>query len=122
MADQTMTVVDLTKAGVADISAHANAKAGNSAGTDYFYFPNDGKTILVAAVGASPKQITFTAVNDRFGRTETLAPTPTASKTSIYGPFNPELWNNTSGMVKFQAAAGGLVTDIYIACRVANPQ
>ena len=122
MADQIMTVVDLTKAGVPSISAHANAKAGNAAGTDYFYFPNDGKTILVAVVGATPKQITFTPVADRFGRTETLAPTPTASSTAPYGPFDPELWNNTNGMVKFQPAAGGLVTDIYIACRVANPK
>jgi len=122
MADQIMTVKDLTKAGVPDISADANAKAGNAAGTDYFYFPNDGKTVLVAVVGAAPKQITFTPVADRYGRTETLAPTPTASKTAIYGPFNPELWNDTNGRVKFQPAAGGLATDIYIACRVANPQ
>lgn len=121
MADQIMTLIEGVKAGIADISVHANAKAGNAAGVDYFYFPNDGKVVLVAAVGAAPKQITFTPVVDRFGRTETLAPTPTASKTSVYGPFNPELWNDANGRVKFQAAAGGLVTDIYAALHVAQP-
>jgi len=121
MADQTMTVHNAVKAGDADISVVAEAKLGNAASTDYFYFPNDGKTVLVAVCGAAPKQITFTPVLDRFGRTETLAPTPTASKTAVYGPFNPELWNNALGMVKFQPAAGGQATDIYIAVRVSNP-
>ena len=122
MADQIMTVHNAVKGGDADLSAVAEKVLGNAASTDYFYFPNDGKTILVAIVGAAPKQITFTPVADRYGRTETLAPTPTASKTAVYGPFNPELWNNATGMVKFQPAAGGLATDIYVAVRVANPQ
>lgn len=121
MADQIMTLTEGIKAGFADLSAAANAKLGNSASTDYFYFPNDGKVVLVAIVGATPKQITFTPVVDRFGRTETLAPTPTASKTAVYGPFLPELWNDANGRVKFQPAAGGLATDIYVALHVASP-
>ena len=49
MADQIMTVKDLTKAGVPDISADANAKAGNAAGTDYFYFVSGtGRVVGVA--------------------------------------------------------------------------
>lgn len=121
MADQIMSVHNAVKAGDADLSAVTEKVLGNAASTDYFYFPNDGKTVLVAIVGASPKQITFTAVADRYGRTETLAPTPTASKTAVYGPFLPELWNDANGRVKFQAAAGGLATDIYIAVRVGTP-
>jgi len=120
MADQTMVVTEAIKAGLLDVSAHANAKLGNSAGSDYFYMPNDGKTVLVCAVGASAKAITFTPVTDRFGRTETLAVTPTSSKTSIIGPFVPELWNQSNGCVKFQPAAGGLATDIYLAVRVSG--
>ncbi len=122
MADQTLTVTEGIKAGILDITAHANVKLGNSAATDYFYMPNDGKTVLVCVVGASAKAITFTPVVDRFGRTETLTVTPTSSKTSVIGPFLPELWNQSNGCIKFQPAAGGLVTDFYLALRVGTPQ
>ncbi len=122
MADQTLTVTEGIKAGILDVTAHANVKLGNSAGTDYFYMPNDGKTVLVCVVGALAKQITFTPVTDKFGRTETLAVTPTASKTSVIGPFLPELWNQATGCIKFQPAAGGLATDYYLALRVGTPQ
>lgn len=121
MADQTMVLTEGIKAGILDVTVHANAKLGNSAATDYFYMPNDGKVVLVCVVGAAAKAITFTPVLDKFGRTETLVVTPTASKTSVIGPFLPELWNQVNGCVKFQPAAGGLVTDIYLAVRVGNP-
>ena len=121
MADQTFTVTEGIKAGLLDMALHANVLAGNAAGTDYFRIPNDGKVVLVVVGGAGAKQLTFTAVTDKFGRTETLTPTPTASKTSVIGPFNPDLWNQADGAVIFKPAAGGLVTDKYLVVRVGNP-
>ena len=121
MADQTFTVTEGIKAGILDVSIHANKVLGNAAGTDFFKMPNDGKTVLVMAVAASSKLITVTAVNDKYGRTETLTIQPVDSKTSIAGPFRPELWNDSDGNLKFKPAAGGLVTDIYLALRVGNP-
>ena len=118
MTDQTFTVVDGTKDGVLDISNHASELAGNAAGADFFYIPNDGKTVLVCVCGASAKQLTFTAISNQWGRTETLTPTPTSSMTSVIGPFKPHLFNNASGNVAFKPAAGGLATDHYLALRV----
>ena len=121
MADQTMVVTDAVKAGVLDVAGDANKILGNAAGTDFFFFANDGRTVLVCVCGTSAKVITFTAVDDKFGRTETLAPAIGSSKTSIIGPFMPELWNDSSGLIKFKPASGGQATDIYLAVRVANP-
>jgi len=73
MADQLMTVVQAVKAGVLDVAGNGSAEAGNAAGSDYFYFPNDGHTLLVVESGTGDT-VTFTAVNDPYGRTETLAP------------------------------------------------
>ena len=122
MADITMTVTQAIKAGILDVTAHANAKVGNAAGTDYFYFPNDGKTVLVVVGGAGAKAITFYPIGDKFGRTESLTVSVTASKTSVIGPFLPDIWNQGgNGFIKFQPAAGGLITDYYLALRVSNP-
>jgi len=124
MTNQLMTVVPAVKAGILDAGDHASALAGNAASTDHFFMPNDGKTVLVCVCGVTPKAMTFTAVLDKYGRTETLAVTPGASKTSIIGPFLPEIWNQSTvypGAIKFQAADGGLATDKYLAVRVSNP-
>lgn len=121
MADQTMTVTDSVKAGILDVAGDTNKILGNAAGSDFFFMPNDGKTVLVCVCGASAKVITFTAVADKYGRTETLAPAIGSSKTSIVGPFLPELWNDSSGLLKFKPAASGQATDIYLAVRVSNP-
>jgi hypothetical protein len=121
MADQTMTVVDAVKAGVLNCEGHASALAGNAAGSDDFIMPNDGRTVLVVVAGASVKTISVTAIDDKYGRTETLTLSPTASKTNIFGPFLPELWNNSSGQLIFKPATGGDVGDKYLAVRVANP-
>ncbi len=118
MADIFMTVVDAVKAGILDVAGNSNAKAGTAAVTDDFYFPNDGKTVLACSVGAAAKAITFEAITDKYGRTETAVVTPTASKQSIIGPFPPELFNQPGGYVKFKPAGGGLVTDLYLAVRV----
>jgi len=123
MADITMVVTEGVKAGLTDITTQANAVKGNSAGTDDFFMPNDGKTILAMVVGAAAKVITFTQVNDKYGRAETvnLTFTPTASKSSAVGPFMPDLWNDAAGRLKFKPAAGGDAGDYYLAVRVANP-
>ena len=118
MADQTLTVTEAVKTGILDIDSHANVKAGNAAGADYFYFANDGRTVLVCVVGAAAKAITFTPVLNRYGRTETLVVTPTSSATSVIGPLKPHLFNQTNGVVEFQPAAGGLATDFYLALRI----
>ena len=120
MTVQTFTVVDAVKAGVLDISNHTDKKLGNAAGTDYFKIPNDGKTVLVCICGASAKLLTFTAIANQWGRTETLTPTPTSSGESIIGPFKPHLFNNTDGKVWFKPASGGQGTDIYLAVRVSE--
>ena len=117
MADQTFVVTDALKTGILDVTVHANKLLGDAAGAEFFIMPNDGKTVLVCVVGAAAKALTFTAVSNKYGRTETLIVTPTASKTSVIGPFKPHLFN-TDGAVKFKPAANGLNTDIYLALRV----
>jgi len=120
MANQTMTVVNAVKTGILDVAGNASAKAGNAASTDKFYFANDGQTVLAVVGGAGPSAITFTAVSNKFGRTESLVVTPGTNKTSIIGPFKPHLFNNSSGQVEFDPAAGGQADDYYLAVRVSK--
>jgi hypothetical protein len=123
MADQLMTVVQSVKAGILDVVGNASIKAGNAAGGDYFYFPNDGHTVLVIDA-TSGDTFTFTAVNDPYGRTETLAPVVASGKVAVLGPLMPELWNVTSGTyagcAKFKPSTGH-ADDYLLAVRVTNP-
>jgi len=121
MADITMTVVDCTKAGIADVDSHASAVAGNAAGGSDFLFPNDGKTIIAIDLGAGDT-FTFTARNDKYGRTETLANVYAGAggEFALCGPFLPELWNDAAGYVHFVPTVGN-AADIMLAVRVANP-
>ena len=119
MADQTLTVVDGLKTGILNVNGHASMKASNAAGADYFYFPNDGKTVIVVVcTAASSKALTFTPITNQYGRTESLAVTPTISATSVIGPFKPHLFNQSNGTVKFQPATSGSATDLLLAIRV----
>ena len=119
MADQTLTVTQAVKTGVLNVNGHANMKASNAAAADYFYFANDGKVVLVVVcTAASSKALTFTPVLNKYGRTETLAVTPTISATSVIGPFPPHLFNQADGRVKFQPATSGSATDLLLALRV----
>lgn len=120
MADQVMTVVNAVKAGILDVAGNAAAKVGTAAGGDQFLFPNDGQTVLAVVGGAAPSAITFTAVVNQYGRTETLVMTPGTNKTSIIGPFKPHLFNNSSGQVEFDPAGGGQADDYYLAIRVSR--
>jgi len=119
MADQVMTVVPAVKAGILDMSANASAKAGNAAGGDDFLFPNDGKTVLYVD-GITGDTFTFTAVADKYGRTETLAVVVAVGKNAVIGPFLPDLWNDAAGRVTFVPTVGN-VGDKLLAVRVANP-
>lgn len=119
MADITMTVRPLTKAGVADLNSDAYVQLGNAAGGSDFLFPNDGKTILIID-GTTGDTFTFTARNDKYGRTETLTFVVGAGDWGACGPFLPELWNDSSGMVHFVPTAGN-AGDILLAVRVSNP-
>jgi len=107
MADQTMTVVAMPLTGILDVAAHASAKAGNAAGSDYFYYPNDGKTILLCAA-TTGDTFTFTAVACEHGRTETKAIAVAAGKFAVVAGFlDPQLWNQTvNNMVKFKPTTG----------------
>lgn len=119
MADQTMIVVEGVKAGILDVAGHGSALAGNAAGGDDFLMPNDGKTVLVID-GVTGDTFTFTAVNDKYGRTETLAPVVAIGNYAIIGPFLPELWNNSAGQIVFKPTAGN-VGDLLLAVRVGAP-
>ena len=119
MADVTMTVVQGVKAGILDMSGHASVQAGNAAAGNYFYFPNDGRVFLFVD-GVTGDTFTFTAVTDKFGRTETLAPVVAAGKNAVIGPFLPELWNDSSGRVKFKPTVGN-AGDKLLAVRISNP-
>lgn len=120
MADQTFTVTEGIKAGILDILLNANTKAGNAAGTDNFYIPNDGKVVLFVTSTAATSAINFTPVLDKFGRTETLQVSPTTLRLCVIGPFNPEIWNQSNGCVAFKPAAG-VATDHYTAVRIGTP-
>ena len=120
MADQTFTVTEGIKAGILDILLNANSKAGNAAGTDNFYIPNDGNVVLFVTSTAATSAINFTPVLDKFGRTETLAVTPTTLRLCVIGPFLPDIWNQSNGCVAFKPAAG-VATDHYTAVRVGSP-
>lgn len=119
MADQTMTVTQAVKAGLLDLQGHANVLAGNAAGGDYFYMPNDGKTVLFVD-GVTGDTFTFSAVTNKYGRSETLAPVVAAGDLAILGPFMPELWNQSNGSIKFKPTAGN-AGDLLLAVRVTNP-
>jgi len=125
MADVTFTVTESVKAGIMDVSDILIApyrQLGDAAGTDDFLMPNDGKTFLLIVGGAAASDIVFTQVKDKYGRSETTHLTfdPALSKTSLVGPFLPELWNQHGGLLKFKPAAP-VTADVYLAVRVANP-
>ena len=121
MAVQTMVVVPAVKAGILDIAAHGSALEGNASSGSDWQLPNDGKTVLMIVAGAAAGDtFTFTAVQNRFGRTETLAPVVAAGKSAIIGPFEPELWNNEAGQI-IMVPTVGKATDTLLWVKVADP-
>jgi hypothetical protein len=115
MADQTMTVTNLT-ASITDLAAHANSLAGNAAGADWWYMPNDGHTVLLVDA-VTGDTWTFTAVADKFGRTETYTLVLASGKWGTTKTMLPELWNQSNGCVKFKPTVGN-AGDKLLAVRI----
>ena len=121
MAYTELTVLAADKAGDELIALMVGA---NTQTADGFEFVNDGRTMLLVldelALGAGDT-ITLEAILDRYGRAEdVLTRTVTAKKMYAYGPFLPEIWNQTDGKVKFKFTTGAATTTL-IAIRVADP-
>ena len=121
MAYTELTVLGAAKAGDELIAKMVGADTQSSNG---FEFVNDGRTMLLVldelATGAGVT-ITFEAILDRYGRAEdVLTRTVTAQKMFAYGPFLPEIWNQTDGKLKFKFTTASIKTKL-VAIRVANP-
>ena len=119
MAEITMTVSPSVKAGILDMAGDANIELGNAAAGSDFIFANDGHVVLIVD-GVTGDTFTFTPVVDKYGRTEVLAPIVAVGEWASLGPFLPELWNDSDGMVHFVPTAGN-VGDILLAMSVKNP-
>ena len=121
MAYTELTVLGADKAGDELIALMVGA---STQAADGFEFDNDGRTMLLVldelATGAGDT-ITFEAILDRYGRAEdVLTRTVTAKKMFAYGPFLPEIWNQTDGKVKFKFTTAAATTQL-VAIRVADP-
>jgi len=121
MAYTELTVLAADKAGDELIALMVGA---NTQTADGFEFVNDGRTMLLVldelALGAGDT-ITPEAILDRYGRAEdVLTRTVTAKKMYAYGPFLPEIWNQTDGKVKFKFTTADAKTQL-VAIRVADP-
>jgi len=120
MARETLTVQNAVKAGIADLIAVATAGDATDSGMGGSFL-NDGRTVLICQIaGGSTETITFTAVTNQWGRTETLAPTVADGKIGIIGPFAPRLWNQSDGKIYF-ALTQKDASDYFVAVRTANP-
>jgi len=121
MAYKELTVLESDKSGDELIALMVGADTQES---DGFEFNNDGKTVLLVldelATGAGDT-ITFEAIADKYGRLEdTLTRTVTAKKMYVYGPFLPEIWNQSDNKVKFKFTTAASTTTV-VAIKVANP-
>ena len=119
MAYTALTVLAADKDGDELIALMVGA---NTQGGDGFEFANDGKTGLLVldqlAAGAGDT-ITFEDVANQYGRHETtLTRTVTAKKIYMYGPFKPEIWNQSDGKVKFKFTTAAATTTL-VAIRLA---
>ena len=120
MADVDMVVSELTRVtGIPDIISDANV-VDASTGTPY-YFPNDGMTLIAFVAGAAAGDtITFTGYEDEYGRVATsFTFIVAAGDTGLVGPFDPHLWNDSDGRVKFTLGAAD-ATDHFLAVRLQN--
>jgi len=122
MAYTALTVLDTDIDGDELIALMVGADTQLAGG---FEFQNDGRVILFVldelALGAGDT-ITFQANADKFGNTPSpLTRTVTLKKLYFYGPFNPEEWNKTGGVVRFKFTTANAKTQV-MAARVANPK
>ena len=112
MTDITMTVVgaDIT---MVDMAGATEVELGNAPGTDDFLMPNDGQTVLIVHA-VTGDTLTFTAVECVHGRTETAEVVIAAGDIAVLGPFDPELWNESPGVVRITPTANN-AADLYYA-------
>src|SRR4051812_47519213 len=82
-------------------------------------FPNDGRTLLlIKNTDASPHNVTVKSVPDRFQRSgDTIVAAPASTTVSIAGPFQFELFQQTTGVVNvdFASATGMTVAAVQLA-------
>ena len=123
MADITMVVFESTRIlGIPNWQAAAGFRLGNAADPGkIFLFPNDGKTfIIMYADGGAGDKLTFTGKNDKYGRPSADLDFDIATaKTGIVGPFDPALWNDSDGKVKFTLTTG-VASSYLLAVRITN--
>ncbi len=124
MATVTMDVRELTRpVGVVNWVLDAETEDGDAAGAimDPWLFPNDGKTfILVYADGGAGDTLTFTTLNDKYGRAPAVTTFVVATGlTGMVGPFAPALWNNAAGQVQFHLTAEHNASKL-LAVRIVN--
>ena len=123
MADITMVVFESTRiTGIPNWQVAAGVRAGNAATPgNIFLFPNDGKTFVVMyADGGAGDTLTFTGKNDKYGRPSAdLDFAIATAKTGIVGPFDPSLWNDADGKVKFTLTTGN-ASSFLLAVRISN--
>jgi hypothetical protein len=125
MADVTMVVTEITRAvGIVDWTVDANTEDGDAhAGAGDWYFPNDGQTfLLLYADAGAGETLTFTSKVDKFGRDAAVKTFVVATaKTGLVGPFDPGLWNDSTGKVKFALTTGHNSSKL-LAVRIANAE
>lgn len=96
MADVTLTVYDVVRAGTSITDNDTTIATAND-----YYFPNDGKTVLHVA-NASGSTVTVTMVTpntvDGLAITDKTATLATA-KSAVFGPFPPGVYNDVNGLV-----------------------
>ena len=114
-----MTVVTISPtAGVANIAGNANAVAGDAvSGGGYYYFPNDGNTVIMFQAGAVGAVLTFTSVPDRIGRTGDKTLTVGAATGGISMTFPPAGFNQDDGTVHFTTSAPNS-DDYFLAVKI----
>lgn len=119
MAYTELTVQPVDKDGILDLDAVM--VGADTQGDDGFEFDNDGNTVLVIVDTDAGDTLTLEDVADRFGRNEAdLARAIAAADKAVIGPFLPEIWNQTDGMVKGKFTTHAATTTI-VAVKVVKP-
>lgn len=108
MADVTMTVYDARRL-VASAPNFTDSKTAATSSNTY-YIPNDGRIVLHANCGAggnltveTPSTVDGLAVTD-------LVNALTAAKHYVFGPFPPQVYNDSQGRLKVTVSAN---TDLF---------
>lgn len=103
MAQTALTVVDVDDTGTAESFANADTSNGNS-------FANDGRTFLLlynnGSTGSATVTIATAATVDGFAVGDN-AITLTTTQRKVAGPFEPSIYNDSSGNVNMTITGTG---------------